>query len=197
MQHAVGPEFIVLNSVGWFKLYCSKCTHHIFLFPISHWSKIRLYFWHCAIITSQGEITSSFFPGIFTGLEPHWLRKYTFLHINPALGFMMQNIFPGKFQGSSLHKYSCTFQYNLHINGQTCFFGGVVVRLSEWGVCRDGVLGGFCRTAKLYALHYLSVWVKAVILQSIFNSTFKSQLWPTGRWYHFQRHNNDMWLTYN
>lgn len=64
-----------------------------------------------------------FLSGIFTGSEPYWLRKYTFLHMNPALGFMMQNIFLGKFQGSSLHKYSWTFHCNLHINRQTCVFG--------------------------------------------------------------------------
>lgn len=59
MQHTVGPEFKVLDPACHFKLHCSECTHRISLFPVSHWPEMRLSSRHCALITSQGEITSS------------------------------------------------------------------------------------------------------------------------------------------
>lgn len=59
MQHAVRLHFKVLNPVCRFKLHCSKCTHHISIYSVSHWSEMRLSSCHCALITSQGEITSS------------------------------------------------------------------------------------------------------------------------------------------
>lgn len=59
MQPVVRLHFKVLNPVCRFKLHCSKCTHHISIFPVSHWSEMRLSSCHCALITSQGEITSS------------------------------------------------------------------------------------------------------------------------------------------
>lgn len=70
MQHAVGPELKVLDPVCRFKLRCSKCNHHIFLFPVSHWSEMRLSSCHCALITSQGEITSSSFLAFLQAQNP-------------------------------------------------------------------------------------------------------------------------------